>query len=166
MSETDALVHNAAQHAVAAGDGAPMRPARRVAVVTCMDARVNPYRILGLRDGDAHILRNAGGIVSDDVLRSLAVSQRMLGTEEVVVIHHTGCGVLGYSDIEWRASLAAETGSEPPWSCEVTADVDANVRAGLQRIRTSPFLAAATSVRGFVYDVEDRTLREVVPVQS
>ena len=162
MSETDALLTGAARHAASFdGGGLPPQPARRVAVVTCMDARVDPARILGLRDGDAHVLRNAGAVVTDDLLRSLAASQRLLGTAEVMLIHHTECGVLTYSDARWRGELEAETGVSPPWSAEVSTDIDANVRAGLEALRSSPFLVATDSVRGFVYDVRTGDLREV-----
>ena len=162
MSEIDALLAGAARHATGFDGGDLVRqPARRVAVVTCMDARVDPARILGLRDGDAHVLRNAGAIVTEDLLRSLAVSQRLLGTAEIMVIHHTECGALTYSDDEWRSELQAETGVAPPWSAQVSMDIDANVRAGLKAICSSPFLVAKDSVRGFVYDVRTGELREV-----
>jgi carbonic anhydrase len=161
MSETDVLLAGATRRAPASDRTLSQQPARRVAVVTCMDARVDPAQILGLRDGDAHVLRNAGAIATDDVLRSLAVSQRFLGTVEIMVIHHTDCGALGYSDAEWRRELQVETAVEPPWSAQVSTDIDANVRAGLETIRSSPFLVATDSVRGFVYDVRTGELREV-----
>ena len=162
MSETDALLANAARYATDFdGDATPQRPARRVAVVTCMDARVDPVRILGLRDGDAHVLRNAGAVVTEDVVRSLAASQHLLGTDEIMVIHHTECGALAFSDVKWRGELRAVTGADPPWSAQVSADIDANVRAGLEAIRSSPFLVVTDGVRGFVYDVRTGEFREV-----
>jgi carbonic anhydrase len=132
-----------------------------VAVIACMDARLNLYGLLGLTEGDAHIIRNAGGVVTDDQIRSLAISQRLLGTEEVIVIHHTECGMLTFSDEEFREEIRAEVGINPPWAVETFGDLDANVRQSLARIQASPFIPIKSSVRGFVYDVHDGTLREV-----
>jgi carbonic anhydrase len=143
-----------------AGAGMSARPSRRVAVVGCMDARVNFFDILGLEVGDAHIIRNAGGVVTDDVIRSLTISQRFLGTEEIVLVHHTLCGMLGFTEDEFRAELAAEVGQRPTWAAETFSDLDADVRQSMERIRTSPFLRSR-DVRGFVYDVESGELREV-----
>ena len=128
-----------------------------------MDARLDPARILGLGLGDAHVVRNAGAEVTDDVLRSLAVSQRFLGTVEIILIHHTECGVLTYADAAWRRQFQVETGATPPWSASVSTDIDANVRTGMATIRSSPFLPATDAVRGFVYDVRSGAFREVAP---
>lgn len=161
MSATDDLLEHARSYAAVfdkGGLGAP--PARQVAVVTCMDARIDPARILGLEAGDAHVLRNAGGVVTDDVIRSLTISQRYLGTREIVLIQHTGCGMLTFSGAELHAALEAETGIRPPWAVETFHDLDAEVRQGLARIQASPFLASRNA-RGFVFDVTDGSLREV-----
>ena len=162
MSSTDQLLKNADAYAAAFDKGElPLRPARKVAVIACMDARLNPYGILGLAEGDAHIIRNAGGVVTDDQIRSLAISQRLLGTEEVILIHHTECGMLTFSDEEFREQIRADVGISPPWAVETFGDLDANVRQSLARIQGSPFIPVKSSVRGFVYDVHDGTLREV-----
>jgi carbonic anhydrase len=162
MSETDQLLENAKAHA-ATFDKAeiPLSPARKVAIVACMDARLNLYALLGLTEGDAHIIRNAGGVVTDDQIRSLAVSQRLLGTEEIMLIHHTDCGMLTFSDDAFRDQLRSETGITPPWAAESFGDLDTNVRHSVARIKASPFIPFKSSVRGFVYDVHDGTLREV-----
>jgi carbonic anhydrase len=162
MSETDQLLENAKAYA-AAFDKAdlPLPPARKVAIVACMDARLNLYALLGLAEGDAHVIRNAGGVITDDQIRSLAVSQRLLGTEEVMLIHHTGCGMLTFSDDVFRDQIRAETGIAPPWAAETFGDLDTDVRQSVARIRASPFIPFTSSVRGFVYDVHDGTLREV-----
>ena len=140
----------------------PAEPARRLAVLTCMDARIDPLALLDLRLGDAHVIRNAGGIVTDDSIRSLAISQRALGTEEIVVIHHTRCGMHGLDDDAFRADLAREAGAEPGWAPGGFADLDAEARRSVQRLRDSPFLSRTRSVRALVYDVETGELREVV----
>jgi carbonic anhydrase len=137
------------------------RPLRKLAVLACMDARLDPYRLLGLERGDAHVIRNAGGMATDDAIRSLAISQHKLGTEEIVVIHHTDCGMLTFSDPDWRAELHAETGAAPPWDAEYPAGLDAGVREAIAALRASPFLAHGDRIRGFVYEVETGTLREV-----
>ncbi len=136
-------------------------PTRRVAVVTCMDARLDVYAALGLQTGEAHVLRNAGGIVSDDVIRSLAISQRRLGTREVMIVHHTRCGMQTLTDDEFRSELLRETGTTPPFAIESFADLDDDVRQSLLRVRRSPFVAHRDQVRGFVYDVDGHLLREV-----
>lgn len=162
MSATDQLLENAQSYAAGFDKGdLPLPPGRRVAIVACMDARLNPYALLGLREGDAHIIRNAGGAVTPDVIRSLSISQRLLGTEEIVLIHHTGCGMLAFSDDEFRSALEQETGIRPEWSAETFADLDAGVRQSIARIKASPFLPRTDSVRGFVYEVETGRLREV-----
>jgi carbonic anhydrase len=161
MGVADDFISAAAEHESRhTGAGMSARPVRRVAVVTCMDARINLFDILGLKAGDAHIIRNAGGVVSGDVIRSLTISQRFLGTEEIVLIQHTGCGMLGFTEDEFRREMEQEVGQSPTWSAEAFSDLDANVRQSMERIRTSPFLRSR-DVRGFVYDVEDGKLREV-----
>ena len=129
--------------------------------MACMDARVNPYGILGLAEGDAHILRNAGGVITDDQIRSLAISQRLLGTQEIILVHHTECGMLTFSDEEFREQIRAETGVKPSWSAETFTDLDADVRQSIARIEASPFIPNKSSVRGFVFDVRTGALREV-----
>ena len=138
-----------------------MPAARKVAVVACMDARIDPNALLGLEEGDAHVIRNAGGVITDDEIRSLAISQHLLGTEEIVLIHHTDCGMLTFTDDEFAAKLEEETGSRPDWSAETFADLDENVRKSMAQIKESPFIPKKDSVRGFVYDVETGGLREV-----
>jgi carbonic anhydrase len=137
------------------------RPGRRVAIVTCMDARIDVFAALGLGAGDAHVLRNAGGVVSDDVIRSLAISQRRLGTSEVMLIHHTRCGMQSITEEEFREELLEETGMTPPFAIESFSDLEADVRQSILRVRRSPFLPHRDEVRGFVYDVDDHRLREV-----
>ena len=161
MSTTDELVANAQAYEQGFDKGdLPMPPARKVAVVACMDARLNPYGLLGLSEGDAHVIRNAGGVVTDDTIRSLAISQRLLGTEEIVLIHHTDCGMLTFSDDEFRNQLAQDTGVKPPWAAETFSDLDEDVRQSVARIDASPFIPHK-NVRGFVYDVKSGGLREV-----
>ena len=142
--------------------GVPASPRLRVAIVTCMDSRIDPSQIFGLERGDAHVLRNAGGVVTDDVIRSLILSQRYLGTEAVMLIHHTRCGALGLSEDAVKAELQAETGIRPPFSLEGFTDLDADVRQSMARVRHSPFLRHRSAVRGFVLDVDDGSLREVI----
>jgi carbonic anhydrase len=142
--------------------GVPGPPKLGVAIVTCMDARIDPVRIFGLQPGDAHVLRNAGGVVTDDMIRSLLLSQRFLGTRAVMVIHHTRCGVLGLAEETVKAQIQAEVGMRPPFALEVFTDLDADVRQSVARIRHSPFLPHRDTVRGFVLDVDDGRLREVV----
>jgi carbonic anhydrase len=138
-----------------------VRPRRRLAVVTCMDSRLNVFAALGLRDGEAHVLRNAGGVITDDVIRSLAVSQRRLGTRVVMLIHHTDCGMLKLTDDGFRAELQAASGLAPAFAIESFTDLDADVRQSILRVRRSPFLLHLDAVRGFVYDVDTHRLREV-----
>ena len=161
MSTTDELLANAQSYEQGFDRGdLPMPPGRKVAVVACMDARLNPYGLLGLSEGDAHVIRNAGGVVTDDTIRSLAISQRLLGTEEMMLIHHTDCGMLTFSDDEFRNQVAQDTGVKPPWAAETFSDLDEDVRQSMARIHASPFIANK-NVRGFVYDVESGGLREV-----
>jgi carbonic anhydrase len=139
----------------------PRLPSKKVAVLACMDARIVPSRILGLEEGEAHEIRNAGGVVTDDAIRSLAISQRLLGTEEIVLLHHTDCGMLTFTSEEFAQRLEEETGVKPIWSAECFADLDENVRESIARIKASPFIPRKDSVRGFVYEVETGRLREV-----
>jgi len=162
MSTTDELVKNAEAYAEGFDKAdLPMPPAKKLAVVACMDARLNPYGLLGLEEGDAHVIRNAGGVITDDEIRSLAISQNLLGTEEIVLIHHTDCGMLTFTDEEFAAKLEEETGSKPDWSAETFSDLDEDVRESVARIKDSPFIPRKDSVRGFVYEVETGRLREV-----
>lgn len=159
---TDALLQNAEAYAAAFRKGAlTAPPARKVAVVTCMDARIDPARILGLEEGDAHVMRNAGGVVTSDMIRSLAVSQHLLGTEEVMIVMHTGCGMHGLDSDAFHAKLEAETGERPRWDARGFPDLDGEVRRSIRRLRESPFVPRS-GVRGFVYDVTLGRLREVV----
>lgn len=162
MSATDQLLENARSYAAEFDKGdLPLPPGRRVAIVACMDARLNPYGLLGLSEGDAHIIRNAGGAVTPDVIRSLAISQRLLGTEEIVLIHHTGCGMLTFDDNAFRSAIEKDTGIRPEWPAEAFSDLDADVRQSIARVKTSPFIPRTDLVRGFVYEVETGKLREV-----
>ena len=162
MSITDELLDHAKTYAANFDKGdLPMPPARKIAIVGCMDARLNLYGLLGLQEGDAHVIRNAGGVITDDEIRSLAISQRLLGTEEIVLIHHTDCGMLTFTDDEFRRSIQDETGIKPEWAAEAFPDVDEDVRQSLARINASPFIPKKDSVRGFVYEVETGNLREV-----
>lgn len=162
MSATDALLKNNEGYAVQFDNpDLPVPPARKVAVVACMDARLDVYRMLGLAEGDAHVLRNAGGVVTDDVIRSLAISQRLLGTNEIVLIHHTDCGMAKFSDDELKAQITEETGIRPPFAFEAFDDEAADVRQSIRRIQASPFIPHKETLRGFVYDVETGRLNEV-----
>jgi len=162
VAVTDELLANNARYAEARAEHhLDLRPARALAIVTCMDSRLNVFAALGLDDGDAHVLRNAGGVVTDDVIRSLAISQRLLGTREIVLIHHTDCGMQKLTDDGFRAELQAATGVAPEFAIESFTDIDANVRQSILRVVRSPFLIHRESVRGFVYDVDTHRLREV-----
>ena len=162
MSNTDELIANNKAYAETFDKGdLPRPPARKVAVVACMDARLNPYGILGLSEGDAHVIRNAGGVVTDDEIRSLAISQRLLGTEEIVLIHHTDCGMLTFTDDAVKRLILEETGIKPEWAAESFDDLDTDVRQSIARIKASPFIPRTDNVRGFVYDVKTGRLREV-----
>ncbi len=162
MSSTDELLKNNEAYAAAFDKGdLPLPPATKVAVVACMDARLQVYEVLGLDVGDSHIIRNAGGVVTDDVIRSLAISQRLLGTEEIVLIHHTDCGMLTFTDDEFKAQLEEETGIKPAWAAEAFTDLDGDVRQSIARIKASPFVPKTDAIRGFVYDVHTGALREV-----
>jgi carbonic anhydrase len=162
MSAIDELLKNAKAYKEGFTKGdLPLPPARKVAVVACMDARLNPYALLGLQEGDAHIIRNAGGVVTDDEIRSLAISQRLLGTEEVILIHHTDCGMLTFTDDEFKRSVQDDVGIKPQWAVEAFPDLDEDVRQSVARIKASPFVPRKDAVRGFVYDVHTGDLREV-----
>ena len=162
MSTTDELLRHAESYAASFDQGdLPIPPARKLAVLACMDARLNPYALLGLREGDAHIIRNAGGVVTDDEIRSLAISQRLLGTEEIILIHHTDCGMLTFEDADFRLHIQEETGVKPAWSAETFSNLEEDVRQSIARIKSSPFIPRKDSVRGFVYEVESGRLREV-----
>ena len=162
MSVTDELLQNAEEYAERFDRGGlPLPPAKRVAVLACMDARLNPYGLLGLSEGDAHVIRNAGGVVTDDEIRSLSISQRLLGTEEIILIHHTDCGMLTFSDDEFRRQVQDDTGIKPEWAAEAFDDLEEDVRQSIARIKSSPFIPRKDSVRGFVYDVKTGRLDEV-----
>ena len=162
MSATDDLLRNAEAYRETFDKGdLPMPPGRKVAIVACMDARLNLYGLLGVGEGDAHMIRNAGGIITDDTIRSLAISQRLLGTEEIVLIHHTDCGMLTFTDDEFRRSLQEETGIKPGWTAESFSNLEEDLRQSLARVSASPFIPHKGSVRGFVYEVETGRLREV-----
>jgi carbonic anhydrase len=161
MSATDELVANSQAYANAFDKGdLPLPPEKKLAILACMDARLNLYGIFGLREGDAHVIRNAGGGVTDDAIRSLAISQRLLGTDEIVLVHHTGCGMLTFTDDAFRQQVEEDTGVRPPWSAEAFSDLDQDVRQSIARIKASPFIPKK-NVRGFVYEVEKGSLREV-----
>ena len=162
MSVTDELLQNAERYAADFDRGdLPLPPGKRVAVVACMDARLNPYGLLGLSEGDAHVIRNAGGVVTDDEIRSLSISQRLLGTEEIILIHHTDCGMLTFGDDEFRRQIQDETGVKPEWAAEAFDDVEEDVRQSIARIKASPFIPKKEHIRGFVYDVKTAELSEV-----
>ncbi|MGB3828143.1 MAG: carbonic anhydrase [Ornithinimicrobium sp.] len=162
MSATDDLLVEAEAYAASFDKGdLPLPPAKKIAVLACMDARLNVYGVLGLTEGDAHVIRNAGGVVTADVLRSLAISQRLLGTTEIVLIHHTDCGMLTFTDDAFRQSIADETGVKPSWAAEAFTDLDDDVRQNIARIHADPSIPRKNSVRGFVYDVTTGRLREV-----
>lgn len=161
-SEIDELLENNAEYAQSFGQaGLPTEPRRRLAVLSCMDSRIDLFAVLGLRNGEAHIVRNAGGVVTDDVVRSLMVSQRLLGTTSVLIIQHTRCGLLGLDERQFRAQLLDETGVTPHFALEAIDDLDQSVRQSIARLRASPFIAGPTAIRGAIYDVDSGRLREV-----
>jgi carbonic anhydrase len=162
MSVIDEFLRNAERYAEGFTKAElPLPPARRVAIVACMDARLNPYGLLGLTEGDAHVIRNAGRVVTDDEIRSLSISQRLLGTEEIMLIHHTDCGMLIFTDDEFRRQIQQETGIKPEWAAEAFDDLAEDVRQSIARIKASPFIPKKDRVRGFVYDVATGRLHEV-----
>ena len=162
MSTTDELLTNNDRYtsAFAKGD-LPLPPGKKLAVLACMDARLDPARALGLEEGDAHVIRNAGGVVTEDAIRSLTISQRLLGTEEIILIHHTDCGMLTFSDDEVKAQIEADTGIRPPFALEAFPDLESDVRQSIARIKASPFVPKTDAIRGFVYDVSTGKLAEV-----
>jgi carbonic anhydrase len=161
MSATDELLANNQRYAETFSGPLPLPPARGVAVIACMDARLNVYAILGLAEGEAHVIRNAGGVVTDDEIRSLAISQRLLGTREIILIHHTDCGMLTFTDDDFKAAIQADTGIKPPWAAEAFGDLEGDVRQSIARIKASPFVPHTDAVRGFVFDVATGKLNEV-----
>jgi carbonic anhydrase len=161
MTATDELLANNERYAESFAGLLPLPPSRHLAVVACMDARLNIYGILGLQDGEAHVIRNAGGVVTDDEIRSLTISQRLLGTQEIILIHHTDCGMLTFTDDDFKASIQKDTGIKPEWAAEAFPDLDEDVRQSIARIKASPFIPHKESVRGFVFDVATGKLREV-----
>src|SRR5262245_7202226 len=163
MTVIDELLHNANAYAENFDKAdLALPPARRIAIVACMDARLDPQGLLGLEEGDAHVIRNAGGVITDDEIRSLAISQRLLGTEEIMLIHHTDCGMQTFTDDELRHQIAVETGVKHAWAAEAYDDLEVDVRQSIARIKASPFIPRKEKVRGFIYDVETGHLREVV----
>ncbi len=163
MTVTDEYLANNAVYARTFEGPLPMPPSKHVAIVACMDARLDVYRILGLGDGEAHVIRNAGGVVTDDAIRSLAISQRLLGTREIVLIHHTDCGMLTFTDDDFKRSIQDETGIKPPWAVESFTDLVLDVRQSLGRIESSQFVTKHESLRGFIFDVATGRLNEVTP---
>jgi carbonic anhydrase len=162
MTETDRLLENARAYAESFDKSdLATPPSKRVAVVACMDARLIPTRLLGLNEGEAHVLRNAGGVVTDDTIRSLAISQNLQGTEEIILVHHTDCGMLAFTDEEFAAKLEEETGERPDWAAQTFTDLDQEVRDSIARLKESTFVPKKDSIRGFVYDVKTGDLREV-----
>jgi carbonic anhydrase len=161
MSITDQLLENNTTYAESFQGPLPLPPAKHVAVLACMDARLNVYAILGLNEGEAHVIRNAGGVVTDNEIRSLAISQRLLGTREIILIHHTDCGMLTFTDDGFKKSIQDEVGIKPAWAAEAFPDLNEDVRQSIRRIETSPFVPHTDQVRGFVFDVATGRLNEV-----
>ena len=162
MTVTDELLRNNADFASSFSKGdLPMPPGKHLAVVACMDARLNVYALLGLEEGQAHVIRNAGGVVTEDVIRSLAISQRLLGTSEVILVHHTDCGMLTFTDDQVKADIEADTGLRPHFALEAFSDLERDIRQSIARIKASPFVPNKDSVRGFVFDVTTGKLQEV-----
>lgn len=161
MSVTDELLKNNEAYAATFEGPLPLPPSKHVAVVACMDARLNVYGALGLNEGEAHVIRNAGGVITEDEIRSLTISQRLLGTKEVILIHHTDCGMLTFTDDGFKADIQQETGIRPPWAAEAFSDEFEDVKQSIRRIQQSPFIPLKDSVRGFVFDVATGKLHEV-----
>lgn len=161
MSVTDELLKNNEKYAASFSGPLPLPPSKHVAVVACMDARINVYGVLGLNEGESHVIRNAGGVITEDEIRSLAISQRLLGTKEIILIHHTDCGMLTFTDDGFKASIEADTGLRPAWAAEAFANEFDDVKQSLARINASPFIPIKDSVRGFVFDVATGKLHEV-----
>jgi carbonic anhydrase len=161
VTVTDDLLANNARYAESFRGPLPLPPSRQIAVLACMDARLDVYRVLGLEEGEAHVIRNAGGVVTDDEIRSLAISQRLLGTKEIILIHHTDCGMLTFTDEEFRGAVAQDVGRHPEWHSEAFADLELDVKNSVRRIVDSPFVPVTDSVRGFVFDVATGRLAEI-----
>jgi carbonic anhydrase len=161
MTAIDESLANNARYAESFSGPLPMPPSSHLAVVACMDARLNVYALLGLGDGEAHVIRNAGGVITDDEIRSLAISQRLLGTREIMLIHHTDCGMLTFTDDEFKRSILDETGIKPHWGAESFPDLEEDVRQSIARIKASPFVPYTDAIRGFVFDVATGSLNEV-----
>jgi carbonic anhydrase len=163
MAKADEYLENNKRYAESFTGPRPSPPSGGVAVVACMDARMNVYGILGLGEGEAHVIRNAGGVITDDEIRSLTISQRLLGTREIILIHHTDCGMLTFTDDDFKASIEADTGVRPTWDSEAFSDLGDDVRQSMKRITTSPFIPHTDAVRGFIFDVATGRLEEVEP---
>jgi carbonic anhydrase len=161
MSVTDQYLENNKQYAANFQGPLPLPPKNQIAVLACMDARINVYAALGIQEGESHVIRNAGGVVTDDEIRSLAISQRLLGTKEIILIHHTDCGMLTFSDDGFKKSIQDETGIKPEWAAEAFSDLDEDVRQSIARIKQSPFIPHTDQVRGFIFDVATGLLNEV-----
>ena len=161
MSVTIEYLENNRKFANAFSGPLPMPPSRNIAIVACMDARLNVYKLLGIEDGEAHVIRNAGGVITYDEIRSLAISQRLLGTKEIVLIHHTDCGMLTFTDDEFKQQIHEETGIKPEWSPESFNDIEVDLRQSLKRVRNNPFLPHRDQVHGFIFDVATGLLHEV-----
>jgi carbonic anhydrase len=161
MSAVDDYARNNEAYALTHVGGLPARPARHVAVVACMDSRLRIFAMLGLRDGEAHVIRNAGGVITDDAVRSLAISQRLLGTRDIMLIHHTDCGMQKTTEEEFKAAIEAETGIRPHWAVETFSDAEQDVRQSIGRLKASPFIPHKDGIRGFVFDVDTGKLNEV-----
>ncbi|MFF1697679.1 beta-class carbonic anhydrase [Streptomyces sp. NPDC058257] len=162
MSVTDELLANNALYAESFAGPLPLPPAKHVAVLACMDARLDVYALLGLHEGEAHVVRNAGGVVTQDEIRSLAISQRLLGTTEIILIHHTDCGMLTFTDDGFKDEIQRETGIRPPWAAEAFTDLATDVRQSIARIKADPSIVHKDDVRGFIFDVASGKLSEVV----
>jgi carbonic anhydrase len=161
MSVTDELLANNEKYAATFSGPLPLPPSKHVAVVACMDARINVYGVLGLGEGEAHVIRNAGGVITEDEVRSLAISQRLLGTQEIILIHHTDCGMVTFTDDAFKQSILEDTGLRPAWAAEAFPDAAEDVKQSIRRIKDSPFIPVKDSVRGFVFDVATGKLNEV-----
>jgi carbonic anhydrase len=164
VTVTDEYLANNRAYAESFTGPLPLPPSKHVAVVACMDARLDVYRILGVREGEAHVIRNAGGVITDDEIRSLAISQRLLGTREIILIHHTDCGMLTFTDDDFKKAIQDETGLKPAWAAEAFSDIAEDVRQSLRRIETNPFVTKHESLRGFIFDVTTGELNEVTAV--
>jgi carbonic anhydrase len=161
VSVTDELLENNARYVESFSGPLPLPPSKQVAVVACMDARINVYGVLGLKEGEAHVIRNAGGVITEDEIRSLTISQRLLGTREIILIHHTDCGMVTFTDDDFKRSIQEDVGIKPTWAAEAFTDTDEDVRQSIARIKASPFVPHKDSIRGFVFDVATGKLLEV-----